>query len=86
MQMGDFKTSRQYYDAAIENMNINMPKEAIQTYDSKMMQVYAAEMAQNKFLLACRHFQMGVAAFESVKKKYPVYQLLENKASQGVLH
>jgi len=32
------------------------------------------------FLLSCRHFQRGVAALETVKRDYPMRELLTEKS------
>ena len=80
-QKGDFMEARKYYRAAIDNLKTNMPDELLHQADSKMMQVYAAEMAQNKFLLACRHFQMGMAVFAYIKEQNPIRELLEDKTT-----
>ena len=38
------------------------------------------EVGINKFLLACRHFQRGVAALQKVKRDHPMRELLAKKS------
>ena len=82
-QKGDFKAARRYYEAAIENMKDNMP--VTDTIQSKEMQALANKLAQHKFLLACRQFQLGMACLETIKEAHPTTNLLQGKTSKGVI-
>ena len=44
-QKGDFKTARQYYEAAIKNLRRNMPDDHFDQADSLKMTAYALDLA-----------------------------------------
>ena len=44
-QKGDFKTARQYYEAAIKNLRGNMPDDNFDQADSLKMTAYSLDLA-----------------------------------------
>lgn len=82
--MRDYDKARQYYSAAINNMQHKIAggdsdAEHAKNLKSIAQQQVSQGLALNKFLLAIRYFQRGIAALEVIKRDYPVRQLLESK-------
>ena len=44
-----------------------------------------AKIAQYKFIKACRQFQLGMSALETIKEAHPTTKLLQGKTSKGVI-
>ena len=86
--MRDFKKARSYYHEAIDNMNLNINGGAggmNEEIDSKLQYVHAQELAQNKFVLACRYFSLGQALKENIKHELEsaVREQLESKTREA---
>lgn len=75
MQMGDYEQATTYFKEAIKNMQKNVRSDGIEDIEDKPSDMKLNdlnELAINRFILATRYFQNGMAHFEMVKSEYPV--------------